>query len=239
MNEYIISVWEMVKIKKLFVLLFVILGFGLYAEEIITAKEKTNILDISVKNVDVFIQGDDGDSIRCYTKLEKSSKLSIVEVQDRLRIRDIYPAKGLLHILVPKKLLLASAQIRVTNASLKIESVQAVWTLLMVNEGNAEIKDCVFKTSTLTQAEGTLHYDAKILRSSVICMNSVKAAIQYIGTPENYRLTYGQGNSDFTINGAAVKNAQGIFGAENAKKGLIISAGSSSVKVEFKAKSEE
>ncbi len=226
------------KIKFLLTAFFALLSMALSAQDFTELKSLPRNFEFEVANVNIVITAVNGDKMQYLAELPDGKRLSCVEHRGNFRVRSLYKTKGTLYVRVPKTHLFEQIRITASMSNVTVKGINAVNFILVSTRGNISIADSVFKTSNLVQNLGVMEFSVNVLRASAICVNYVKARIEYIGESKSYHIDYGQGLSTMYLSGEKIKPRQGTWGSENAKKRTIISAGNSRVDIFFKSAKE-
>ena len=122
--------------KILLATAFLLSALAAFSEELTYARPKTNGLDIELSQVHLIAESFDEERIAYRFELAEGKKLSCIETQKTLRIRQITPSQGTLYVFIPKTMLLENCSIRVSRADIRLEGIQAVHILTMLNMGS-------------------------------------------------------------------------------------------------------
>ena len=147
------------KKKSLLAVVFLLSALAAFGEELTYARPKTNGLDIELSQVHLIAEAFDEERIAYRFELAEGKKLSCIETQKTLRIRQMTPSQGTLYVFIPKTMLLENCSIRISRANIRLEGIQAVHILAMLNMGSVTTSECVFKNAVINLARGSLSYD--------------------------------------------------------------------------------
>ena len=215
-------------------LLSAVIAFG---EELTYARPKTNGLDIELSQVHLIAESFDEECIAYRFELAEGKKLSCIETQKTLRIRQITPSRGTLYVFIPKTMLLENCSIRVSRADIRLEGIQAVHILTMVNVGSTTSNDCVFKNAVINIARGALVFDkTHIVKSCAFTVTDATADIVFPTEESEYHIDYVQNGGTLTIAGNDLTKSPGEYGNAKAKRRIIFSGGAAKTSMSFTKK---
>jgi len=207
---------------------------AIFGQELRCGSPRTNGIDIELSQVELHISVFDEECIAYRFELSENKKLSCVETQRTLRIRQLTPSKGTLSVFIPRQMVLDNCSLRVNRASIDIEGVTAVNLLTMVNMGSLSIKEGALKTSVINLAGSSLVLDqTEIVRSCALTVTDAKAVLNLPSKESEYHLDYVQNKGSLTISGTDYTTSPGEYGNPRAKRRLIISGGASALSIEF------
>ena len=237
MNKPLHDDREMMKKKSLLALVFFLSALVAFGEELTYARPKTNGLDIELSQVHLIAATFDEECIAYRFELAEGKKLSCIETQKTLRIRQMTPSQGTLYVFIPKTMLLENCSIRVNRADIRLEGVQAVHILAMLNMGSVTTTECVFKNAVINIARGSLSCDkTEIVRSCAFTVTDATAAITFPSEEAEYHIDYVQNRGTLTIAGNELTKSPGEYGNAKAKRRIIFSGGAAKTSINFTEK---
>lgn len=214
------------KKKILLAVVFLLSALAAFGEELTYAWLKTNSLDIELSQVHLIAEVFDEERIAYRFELAEGKKLSCIETQKTLRIRQMTPSQGTLYVFIPKKMLLENCSIRISRADIRLEGIQAVHILAMLNMGSVTTTECVFKNAVINLARGSLSCDkTEIVRSCAFTVTDATAAITFPSEEAEYHIDYVQNGGALTIAGNELTKSPGEYGSAKAKRRIIFSEG--------------
>lgn len=227
----------MMKKKIVLAVVFLLSALAAFGEELTYARPKTNGLDIELSQVHLIAEAFDEERIAYRFELAESKKLSCIETQKTLRIRQMTPSKGTLYVFIPKTMLLENCSIRISRADIRLEGVQAVHILAMLNMGSITTSECVFKNAVINIARGSLSYDkTQIVKSCAFTVTDATAAIVFPSEEAEYHIDYVQNGGALTIAGNELTKSPGEYGSAKAKRRIIFSGGAAKTSISFTEK---
>ena len=147
------------------------------------------------------------------------------------------PSQGTLYVFIPKKMLLENCSIRVSRADIRLEGVQAVHILAMLNMGSVTTTECVFKNAVINSARGSLSCDkTEIVRSCAFTLTDATAVITFPSEEAEYHIDYVQNGGTLTIAGNELTKSPGEYGNAKAKRRIIFSGGAAKTSINFTEK---
>ena len=225
------------KKKIVLAVVFLLSALAAFGEELTYARPKTNGLDIELSQVHLIAEAFDEERIAYRFELAESKKLSCIETQKTLRIRQMTPSKGTLYVFIPKTMLLENCSIRISRADIRLEGVQAVHILAMLNMGSITTSECVFKNAVINIARGSLSYDkTQIVKSCAFTVTDATAAIVFPSEEAEYHIDYVQNGGALTIAGNELTKSPGEYGSAKAKRRIIFSGGAAKTSISFTEK---
>ena len=228
---------NMMKKKTLLVIIFLLSALTAFGEELTYARPKTNGLDIELSQVHLIAKAFDEECIAYRFELAEGKKLSCIETQKTLRIRQMTPSRGTLYVFIPKTMLLENCSIRVSRADIRLEEIQAVHILAMLNMGSVTTTECVFKNAVINSARGTLSFDkTQIVKSCAFTVTDATAAITFPSEEAEYHIDYVQNGGTLTIAGNELTKSPGEYGSAKAKRRIIFSGGVAKASISFTEK---
>ena len=228
---------EMMKKKILLAVVFSLSALAAFGEELIYARPKTNSLDIELSQVHLIAEAFHEERIAYRFELAEGKKLSCIETQKILRIRPMTPSQGTLYVFIPKKMLLENCSIRISRADIRLEGIQAVHILAMLNMGSVTTTECVFKNAVINLARGSLSYDkTQIVKSCAFTVTDATAAITFPSEEVEYHIDYVQNGGALTIAGNELTKSPGEYGSAKAKRRIIFSGGAAKTSISFTKK---
>lgn len=223
--------------KILLATAFLLSALAAFSEELTYARPKTNGLDIELSQVHLIAESFDEERIAYRFELAEGKKLSCIETQKTLRIRQITPSQGTLYVFIPKTMLLENCSIRVSRADIRLEGIQAVHILTMLNMGSVMSNDCVFKNAVINIARGALSFDkTHIVKSCAFTVTDATAAIVFPTEESEYHIDYVQNGGTLTIAGNDLTKSPGEYGSAKAKRRIIFSGGAAKTSMSFTKK---
>ena len=224
----------MMKKNILFITVFLLSALCVFAQDLTYTRSKTNGLDIELAQVHLIAELFDDERIAYRFELTEGKKLSCIETQKTLRIRQITPSQGTLYIFIPKKMLLENCSIRVSRANIHLEGLQAVHILTMLNMGSITSKECLFKNAVINLARGTLIFDkTQIVKSCAFTVTDATADIIFPSKEAEYHIDYVQNGGTLTIAGNELTKSPGEYGNAKAKRLIIFSGGAAQTSISF------
>ena len=200
-----------------------------FAAELSYAGVRTNGLDIELSQVNVSVQTFDEARIAYRFELAEGKKLSCIETQRTLRIRQMSPSHGTLYVFIPKTLLLENCSIRVSRADVSLEGMQAVSLLTMLNVGNLALKEGSLKTAVINLARGKMLYNqTQVVRSCAFPSEEAE-----------YHVDYVQNGGALTIAGTELTKSPGEYGNARAKRRIIFSGAAAKTSMGFTQKRKD
>ena len=228
---------EMMKKKILLAVVFLLSALAAFGEELTYARPKTNGLDIELSQVHLIAEAFDEERIAYRFELAEGKKLSCIETQKTLRIRQMTPSQGTLYVFIPKTMLLENCSIRVNRADIRLEGVQAVHILAILNMGSVTTTECVFKNAVINSARGALSFDkTQIVKSCAFTVTDATAAIIFPSEEAEYHIDYVQNGGTLTIAGSELTKSPGEYGNAKAKRRIIFSGGAAKASISFTKK---
>jgi len=228
---------EMMKKKILLAVVFLLSVLAAFGEELTYARPKTNGLDIELSQVHLIAEAFDEERIAYRFELAEGKKLSCIETQKTLRIRQMTPSQGTLYVFIPKKMLLENCSIRISRADIRLEGIQAVRILAMLNMGSVTTSECVFKNAVINLARGSLSYDkTQIVKSCAFTVTDATAAITFPSEEAEYHIDYVQNGGSLAIAGNTLTGSPGEYGSAKAKRRIIFSGGAARASIHFTQK---
>ena len=223
--------------KILLAVAFLLFALAAFSEELTYARSKTNGLDIELSQVHLIAESFDEERIAYRFELAEGKKLSCIETQKTLRIRQITPSQGTLYVFIPKTMLLENCSIRVSRADIRLEGIQAVHILTMLNMGSVMSNNCVFKNAVINIARGALSFDkTHIVKSCAFMVTDATAAIVFPTEESEYHIDYVQNGGTLTIAGNDLTKSPGEYGNAKAKRRIIFSGGAAKTSMSFTKK---
>lgn len=228
---------EMMKKKILLAVVLLLSALAAFGEELTYARPKTNSLDIELSQVHLIAEAFDEERIAYRFELAEGKKLSCIETQKTLRIRQMTPSQGTLYVFIPKKMLLENCSIRISRADIRLEGIQAVHILAMLNMGSVTTSECVFKNAVINLARGSLSYDkTQIVKSCAFTVTDATATITFPSEEAEYHIDYVQNGGALTIAGNELTKSPGEYGGAKAKRRIIFSGGAAKTSISFTEK---
>lgn len=205
-----------------------------FSEELTYIRPQTTGLDIELSQVKLIVSLFDGEAIAYHYELREGKKLSFVETQKTLRIRQLMPAEGTVYLYIPKTMVLENCSIRSNRADIGLESVQAVHLLLMMNVGSVHITDCRFKNTVINLARGSLVMNkTEVIRSAAIAVSDASADIVLPSKESEYHIDYVHNGGALTIESKEYTKSPGEYGNPRARRRIVFSGGSSAAAIRF------
>ena len=223
--------------KILLATAFLLFALAAFSEELTYARPKTNGLDIELSQVHLIAESFDEERIAYRFELAEGKKLSCIETQKTLRIRQMTPSQGTLYVFIPKKMLLENCSIRISRADIRLEGIQAVHILAMLNMGSVTTTECVFKNAVINLARGSLSYDkTQIVKSCAFTVTYATADVTFPSEEVEYHIDYVQNGGALTIAGNELTKSPGEYGSAKAKRRIIFSGGAAKTSISFTEK---
>ena len=227
----------MMKKKILLAVVFFLSVVTAFGEELTYARPKTNGLDIELSQVHLIAEAFDEERIAYRFELAEGKKLSCIETQKTLRIRQMTPSQGTLYLFIPKTMLLENCSIRVSRANIHLEGLQVVHILAMLNMGSVTTAECVFKNAVINLARGSLSCDkTQIVKSCAFTVTDATADITFPSEEAEYHIDYVQNGGALTIDGNELTKSPGEYGNVKAKRRIIFSGGAAKTSINFTKK---
>ena len=227
----------MMKKNIVFAAVFLLSTLTVFAQDLTYTRSKTNGLDIELSQVHLIVELSDEERIAYRFELAEGKKLSCIETQKTLRIRQMTPSQGMLYVFIPKTMVLENCSIRVSRADIRLEGVQAVHILAMLNMGSVTTTECVFKNAVINIARGSLSCDkTEIVRSCAFTVTDATAAITFPSEEAEYHIDYVQNRGTLTIAGNELTKSPGEYGNAKAKRRIIFSGGAAKTSINFTKK---
>lgn len=221
--------------KRLLLFIFCIVAvWTAFGEDLRYAGSRTNGLDIELSQVNLHIALFDEERIAYRFELAENKKLSCIETQRTLRIRQMTPSKGTLSLFIPRNMVLDNCSLRVNRASVELEGIEAVSLLAMVNRGTLSIREGSVKTSVINLASGALTMDqTQVVRSCALTITDAQASLNLPSEEAEYHLDYVQNGGRLSIAGTDYTNSPGEYGNARAKRRIIMSGGAAAISITF------
>jgi len=211
--------------------------FAVFAEELAYAGVRINGLDIELSQVNLIAEAFEGERIAYRFELAEGKKLSCVETQRTLRIRQMNPSKGTLYLFIPKTLLLENCSMRINRADISVSGIRAVHLLTMMNRGAAVCKECTLKNAVINIARGRLSFDkTEVVRSCAFTVTDAIADIMLPSEESEYHLDYVHNGGSLTVAGKEYTKSPGEYGNIKAKRRIIFSGGAATASIRFTEK---
>jgi len=227
----------MMKKNIVFAAVFLLSTLTVFAQDLTYTRSKTNGLDIELSQVHLIVELSDEERIAYRFELAEGKKLSCIETQKTLRIRQMTPSQGMLYVFIPKTMVLENCSIRVSRADIRLEGVQAVHILAMLNMGSVTTTECVFKNAVINIARGSLSCDkTEIVRSCAFTVTAPPPAITFPSEEAEYHIDYVQNRGTLTIAGNELTKSPGEYGNAKAKRRIIFSGGAAKTSINFTEK---
>ena len=227
----------MMKKTILFIIIFLLLSLAVFGQDLTYARPKTNGLDIELSQVHLIAEVFDEERIAYRFELAEGKKLSCIETQKTLRIRQMTPSQGTLYVFIPKTMVLENCSIRVSRADIRLEGIQAVHILAMLNMGAITSTECVFKNAVINIARGSLSCNkTEIVRSCAFTVTDAAADITFPSEESEYHIDYVQNGGALTIAGNELTKSPGEYGNTKAKRRIIFSGGAAKASINFTEK---
>ncbi|QHX44484.1 DUF4097 family beta strand repeat protein [Treponema vincentii] len=220
----------------LLAVVFLLSALAAFGEELTYARPKTNGLDIELSQVHLIAEAFDEERIAYRFELAEG-KTFLHRNAKTLRIRQMTPSQGTLYVFIPKKMLLENCSIRISRADIRLEGIQAVHILAMLNMGSVTTSECVFKNAVINLARGSLSYDkTQIVKSCAFTVTDATAAITFPSEEAEYHIDYVQNGGALTIAGNELTKSPGEYGSAKAKRRIIFSGGAAKTSISFTEK---
>lgn len=227
----------MMKKNIVFAAVFLLSTLTVFAQDLTYTRSKTNGLDIELSQVHLIVELSDEECIAYRFELAEGKKLSCIETQKTLRIRQMTPSQGMLYVFIPKTMVLENCSIRVSRADIRLEGVQAVHILAMLNMGAITSTECVFKNAVINIARGSLSCNkTEIVRSCAFTVTDAAADIRFPSEESEYHIDYVQNGGALTIAGNELTKSPGEYGNTKAKRRIIFSGGAAKASINFTKK---
>ena len=227
----------MMKKNIVFAAVFLLSTLTVFAQDLTYTRSKTNGLDIELSQVHLIVELSDEERIAYRFELAEGKKLSCIETQKTLRIRQMTPSQGMLYVFIPKTMVLENCSIRVSRADIRLEGVQAVHILAMLNMGAITSTECVFKNAVINIARGSLSCNkTEIVRSCAFTVTDAAADIRFPSEESEYHIDYVQNGGALTIAGNELTKSPGEYGNTKAKRCIIFSGGAAKASINFTKK---
>ena len=227
----------MMKKNIVFAAVFLLSTLTVFAQDLTYTRSKTNGLDIELSQVHLIVELSDEERIAYRFELAEGKKLSCIETQKTLRIRQMTPSQGTLYVFIPKTMVLENCSIRVSRADIRLEGVQAVHILAMLNMGAITSTECVFKNAVINIARGSLSCNkTEIVRSCAFTVTDAAADIRFPSEESEYHIDYVQNGGALTIAGNELTKSPGEYGNTKAKRRIIFSGGAAKASINFTKK---
>ena len=227
----------MMKKNIVFAAVFLLSTLTVFAQDLTYTRSKTNGLDIELSQVHLIVELSDEERIAYRFELAEGKKLSCIETQKTLRIRQMTPSQGMLYVFIPKTMVLENCSIRVSRADIRLEGVQAVHILAMLNMGAITSTECVFKNAVINIARGSLSCNkTEIVRSCAFTVTDATAAITFPSEEAEYHIDYVQNGGTLTIAGNELTKSPGEYGNAKAKRRIIFAGGAAKASINFTKK---
>lgn len=227
----------MMKKTIVFAAVFLLSASAAFGEELTYARPKTDGLDIELSQVHLIVELSDEERIAYRFELAEGKKLSCIETQKTLRIRQMTPSQGTLYVFIPKTMVLENCSIRVSRADIRLEGVQAVHILAMLNMGAITSTECVFKNAVINIARGSLSCNkTEIVRSCAFTVTDAAADITFPSEESEYHIDYVQNGGTLTISDNELTESPGQYGNAKAKRRIIFSGGAAKASINFTKK---
>ena len=227
----------MMKKTIVFAAVFLLSASAAFGEELTYARSKTDGLDIELSQVHLIAETFDEKLIAYRFEPAEGKKLSCIETQKTLRIRQMTPSQGTLYVFIPKTMVLENCSIRVSRADIRLEGIQAVHILAMLNMGAITSTECVFKNAVINIARGSLSCNkTEIVRSCAFTVTDAAADITFPSEESEYHIDYVQNGGALTIAGNELTKSPGEYGNTKAKRRIIFSGGAAKASINFTEK---
>ena len=227
----------MMKKNIVFAAVFLLSTLTVFAQDLTYTRSKTNGLDIELSQVHLIAEVFDEERIAYRFELAEGKKLSCIETQKTLRIRQMTSSHGTLYVFIPKTMVLENCSIRVSRADIRLEGVQAVHILAMLNMGAITSTECVFKNAVINLARGNLSFDkTQIVKSCAFTVTDAAADITFPSEESEYHIDYVQNGGALTIAGNELTESPGQYGNAKAKRRIIFSGGAAKASINFTKK---
>ena len=220
-----------------FAVVLLLCAVAAFGQDLTYARPATDGLDIELSQVHLVAEAFEEERIAYRFELAEGKKLSCIETQKTLRIRQMTPSQGTLYVFIPKQMLLENCSIRVNRADIRLDGVQAVHILAMLNMGAITGSDCVFKNAVINLARGTLSFNkTQIVRSCAFTVTDAAADIIFPAEETEYHIDYVQNGGSLAIAGNTLTGSPGEYGSAKAKRRIIFSGGAARVSIHFTQK---
>lgn len=227
----------MMKKNIVFAVVFLLSTLAAFGQDLTYARPKTNGLDIELSQVHLTAEVYDEERIAYRFELAEGKKLSCIETQKTLRIRQMTPSQGTLYIFIPKTMVLENCSIRINRANIRLEGVQAVHILAMLNVGTITSTECMFKNAVFNVARGALSFDkTQIVKSCAFTVTDAAADITFPSEEAEYHVDYVQNGGTLHIAGTELTKSPGEYGNAKAKRRIIFSGGAAKASISFTKK---
>lgn len=208
-----------------------------FGQDLTYTRPKTNGLDIELSQVHLIAEASDEERIAYRFELSEGKKLSCIETQKTLRIRQMTSSHGTLYIFIPKTMLLENCSIRINRADIRLEGVQAVHILTMLNMGSLTSTECSFKNAVVNIARGSLSFNkTQIVKFCAFTVTDATADITFPSEEAEYYVDYVQNRGVLTIAGNELTKSPGEYGNTKAKRQIIFSGGAAQASINFTSK---
>lgn len=220
-----------------FAVVLLLCAVAAFGQDLTYARPATDGLDIELSQVHLVAEAFEEERIAYRFELAEGKKLSCIETQKTLRIRQMTPSQGTLYVFIPKQMLLENCSIRVNRADIRLDGVQAVHILAMLNMGAITSSDCVFKNAVINLARGTLSFNkTQIVRSCAFTVTDAAADIIFPAEETEYHIDYVQNGGSLAIAGNTLTGSPGEYGSAKAKRRIIFSGGAARASIHFTQK---
>ncbi|EEV19890.1 hypothetical protein E4N71_01880 [Treponema vincentii] len=220
-----------------FAVVLLLCAVAAFGQDLTYARPATDGLDIELSQVHLVAEAFEEERIAYRFELAEGKKLSCIETQKTLRIRQMTPSQGTLYVFIPKQMLLENCSIRVNRADIRLDGVQAVHILAMLNMGAITGSDCVFKNAVINLARGTLSFNkTQIVRSCAFTVTDAAADIIFPAEETEYHIDYVQNGGSLAIAGNTLTGSPGEYGSAKAKRRIIFSGGAARASIHFTQK---
>jgi hypothetical protein len=220
-----------------FAVVLLLCAVAAFGQDLTYARPATDGLDIELSQVHLVAEAFEEERIAYRFELAEGKKLSCIETQKTLRIRQMTPSQGTLYVFIPKQMLLENCSIRVNRADIRLDGVQAVHILAMLNMGAITGSDCVFKNAVINLARGTLSFNkTQIVRSCAFTVTDAAADIIFPAEETEYHIDYVQNGGSLAIAGNTLTGSPGEYGSAKAKRRIIFSGGAARASIHFAQK---
>ena len=220
-----------------FAVVLLLCAVAAFGQDLTYARPATDGLDIELSQVHLVAEAFEEERIAYRFELAEGKKLSCIETQKTLRIRQMTPSQGTLYVFIPKQMLLENCSIRVNRADIRLDGVQAVHILAMLNMGAITGSDCVFKNAVINLARGTLSFNkTQIIRSCAFTVTDAAADIIFPAEETEYHIDYVQNGGSLAIAGNTLTGSPGEYGSAKAKRRIIFSGGAARASIHFTQK---
>jgi hypothetical protein len=220
-----------------FAVVLLLCAVAAFGQDLTYARPATDGLDIELSQVHLVAEAFEEERIAYRFELAEGKKLSCIETQKTLRIRQMTPSQGTLYVFIPKQMLLENCSIRVNRADIRLDGVQAVHILAMLNMGAITGSDCVFKNAVINLARGTLSFNkTQIVRSCAFTVTDAAADIIFPAEETEYHIDYVQNGGSLAIAGNTLTGSPGEYGSVKAKRRIIFSGGAARASIHFTQK---